>query len=853
MSLYSHQALWFWLRGIALASAVLFTPLALAEDEFDFLFQEQFAEEPADSAQPPAEAGEDTSAAGANAPLATALAAKTPNKESPDTQAKPVRRHARPVIEEVVVTAQKREENIRDVPISVSAIGGEALKANNVANMNDLSLYTPNVKFQVTPNSTFINIRGLGTGENRGFEQSVGLVIDGVYYGRGDFMLGGTLDMSRIEVLRGPQGTLFGKNTIAGALNVSTGQPENNFEGDVDASSGDFNHQRYRGAITGPITDTLSWRLAFQDERRDGYIFNTFLNQNQVDLNNQMARAKLRWQPIEDFTATLGFDVNEVSQYGDGYQISHVVGDHGDVYTSADPEAEFDGTNFQTSTDEERGGGTRDVLTKTLNLSWDIGDFNIAAITGHAEMDVRQDVDADFSAHRFLFLGYVDEYEQFSQELRFTSAPGDFEYVAGLYYFKSDFIVRTNIESYGEGAGPFIGPAFGAPSVGSSLLGAPLMGAVLGPSVDGASRKFFDQQATTVAAYGQATWYATDRLAAIVGLRYGVEKKDVVMRLAHEGQSLLFEQILGEETYDTTDPDYDGDETTRRETELSPKFSLKYDINDDINVYATYAKGFKSGGFNAQAPTADDLQFEPENATTIELGSKMRLLGGAMTLNIGLFDTDFDNLQVTIFNGTQFVVGNAANAITRGLEFDGMWLPFENAAVTFSGGYTDAKYGQYRDGPCWADGDGEAGPNPRERQEGGNPLDPTDNGRCFQDLSGQPLPRAPEWNGSLGFDYSFAVPNVSWRVISGVNLLYQSETFLNLDNDPIDLQEATTQVNAKFGFAGRDEDWSLTIHGRNLTNEVIYMEAADVALLEGDHFVRQDLPRTISAEFRLLW
>lgn len=826
-----------------------------AADDFDFLFEEEPAAE--------AEYGDEQTATeeeGASAAVGVDRAEIEPDSElgggqSGETQSKPTaaQTRKRPVIEEVIVTAQKRAENIRDVPISVSALDGETLKANNVANMNDLSLYTPNVKFQVTPNSTFINIRGLGTGENRGFEQSVGLVIDGVYYGRGDFMLGGTLDMARIEVLRGPQGTLFGKNTIAGALNVSTGQPENEFHGDVDAMTGAFNHQRYRAAITGPITDTLAWRFAYQDETRDGYIYNTAVDEFHADLKNQMGRGKLLWQPSENFSATLGMDINEVAQRGDGYQISHVFGDHQSVYDSADDQAESDGDNFQNSMDDERSGGTRDMQANTLNISWDIGDFNITSITGLATMDVRQDVDADFSAHRFLFLGYVDEYRQFSQELRFTSAPGDIEYVAGLYYFSSDFKVNTSIEAYGEGAGPFIGPAFGAPSVGGPLLGGQVGGVILGPIVDGASRKFFDQDATAMAAFGQATWYATDRLALIAGLRYGVETKEVTMRLNHEGQTILFEQILGEEEYDTSDGSFSRDDVVREETELSPKFSMKFDFNDDINAYATYAKGFKSGGFNAQAPTRNALQFEPENAVTYEVGSKMRLLDGGMTLNIGLFNTDFQNLQVTIFNGTQFVVGNAANAVTRGLEFDGMWLPFENAALTFSGGYTDATYGDYKDGPCWADGDGTAGPNPRERQEGGNPVDPTDNGQCFQDLSGQALSRAPKWNGSLGFDYSVNVPNVSWRLLSGINVLYQSDTFLNLDNDPLDTQPATTQINAKIGIAGRDDDWSLTIHGRNLTDEVVYLESADVPLLEGDHFNRQDLPRTIGAEFRLLW
>lgn len=823
--------------GTAVLCAASITTQVWA-DEFDFLF----SEEPAESSE--SDASESPQAANVSE------SGPGPDIESEvaeETSSAPVTTK-RAVIEEVIVTSQKRAENIRDVPISVSALDGEALKANNVANMNDLSLYTPNVKFQVTPNSTFINIRGLGTGENRGFEQSVGLVIDGVYYGRGDYMLGGTLDMARIEVLRGPQGTLFGKNTIAGALNIATGQPEDEFSGDVDAMTGDFNHQRYRGAITGPITDTLSWRFAFQEERRDGYIFNTFSDEEHADLNNQMARAKLRWAPSSSFDATLGFDINKLSQKGDGYQISHVVGDHLEVYQQADPEADADGTNFRASSDHPLAGGTRDIAGTTLNMNWDLADYTLTSITGYSGMDVEQNVDADFSAHRFLFLGYEDTYKQFSQELRLTSPPGDVEFVAGLYYFRSDFVVNTSIEEYAEGAPPFLIAFGGAPAGLGAIFAPPLgtiVGGITGPLVDDASRKFFDQTTTAWSGFGQATWYVTDDLALIGGLRYGVEQKDVTMSLTFDNGGLLFGQILGEEPYDIP-------HQSREETDFSPKVSAKYDFNDDINMYATYAEGFKSGGFNAQAPTANDIEFEPENATTIELGSKMRLLDGAMTLNVGLFRTNFDNLQVTIFNGTQFVVGNAATAITQGLEFDGMWLPAENLMVTFSGGYTDAFYDSYADGPCWADGDGAAGPNPRERTEDNGTADPSDD-QCFQDLSGQPLSRAPKWNGSLGFDFGIPVPNVNWRLITGINFLYQSDTFLNLDNDPVDLQRAYTQVNAKIGIAGRDEDWSLTLHGRNLTDEVVFMEAADVPLLEGDHFSRQDLPRTIGAEFRLVW
>jgi outer membrane receptor protein involved in Fe transport len=325
----------------------------------------------------------------------------------------------------------------------------------------------------------------------------------------------------------------------------------------------------------------------------------------------------------------------------------------------------------------------------------------------------------------------------------------------------------------------------------------------------------------------------TDRLALITGLRYTHEKKTGNLSLEFLNTGAAQQAVLGEEEYEAFEQ--------RTEKEWTPKVSLKFDVTDEIMTFFAVAQGFKGGGFNAESPTDQTIQFEPENALTIELGTKMSLFGGAMNLNMGLFNTDFENLQVSVFNGTGFVVGNAANAVTRGFEMDGLWLLGERTTLTFSLGLTDAKYASYTDGPCQADGElGE-----RER-------DTTGDGNCnFQDLTGQTLHRAPKVNGNVGFDYAIPFNNRGMDIVFGGSALYQGDYFLNLDLDPLDAQEAYWQYNARVAARSQDDTWTVSLNARNLSNELVQMEGADVPIFEGDHFSRVDLPRTASVELRM--
>lgn len=742
---------------------------------------------------------------------------------------------SRLVIEEIVVTSQKRSENLRDVPLSVSAVDGETLREMNVESMNDLSLMTPNVKFNVTPTSVSINIRGLGTGESRGFEQSVGIVIDGVYYGRGLYLNGGLLDMQRVEILRGPQGTLFGKNTIAGALNISSGSPEEEFRGDFSILGGDYNQQRYNGMVTGPLSDSLAFRAALTFDQKDGYLRNTEQGIDEADMTNLMARAKLRWDALDTLSVEHSFSINDVERRGSGAQLSAATDESLEIYRRADPETETDDTNFQTSKDSRAEGGNPVITTHTLNMEWEAGDFAVTSITGASRIQERSAIDADYSPQPLIEVRVGETYQQYSQELRLVSPPGDIEYVAGLYYFQSNLDGFFIIESAPEGDAAAAEALTGAPPGSGAFIEAASALSGAGGLAD-KSIKQFDQDTFTAALFGQATWYATDRLSLILGYRYGRERKDMDQSLEHENSGVLFQQLLNEEPYDVSN--------SRSETDRSPKFSAKFDITDNINIYGTFARGFKSGGFNTDAPRGDVVSYDAEVASTFEIGSKMRLLGGAMTLNVGLFDTDFDNLQVSLFDGTSIYVGNAAAVRTRGFEMDSMLLLAENLVLTLSAGYTIARYTSFPDGPCWADGDNAAGPNPRERDE---------NGTCFQDLGGQRLARAPEWNGSLGVQYHLGLFDWPIQATLGANLMYQDEYSLSLDLDPIDFQQAFTQVNAQLGLRAEDESWSFTIFGRNLSNESIRIEGGDVPLFEGNHYSVPELPRSLSAELRIMW
>jgi iron complex outermembrane receptor protein len=745
-----------------------------------------------------------------------------------------------PVIEEIIITAQKRSENIRDVPLSISALSGEFLADAGIADLNDLALYTPNLKVTSSPGLSFINIRGLGSGNNKGFEQSVGLIIDGVYYGRASYLSDGLLDLERVEVLRGPQGTLFGKNTIAGAMNITTTAPSDEFTGFADVAFGELGMQRQRVGIGGPlIEDTLNYRIAASRDQQDGHIRNRTAQLDPQefpqaitarpffgDRDNDNARIKLTMPALsKNLNLTLQYEESEVYSNHVGNQLSRATAETLEFYSFYDPNVEANSRDHNTSLDapEFAHRVTKTVVvTANLNLS----DYLFTAIAGHSRFAETSLQDLDFGPAPMLFRAVDDRYEQNSLELRVTSPTGPVEYVAGLYYFDNtldgfsklsiDQVIVANMLAHQRMAGMIpASPLPGAPAGAVAPQGAPAQ-------QDGSNKRFL-QASEAQALFGQATWHATSRLSLIGGMRYSLETKSLDTELFFDQSGTLFQAFLGQQAFIA--------QRQQKEEDFSPKLSLMYELNDAVNLYGTFARAFKAGGYNEAAGNPEELEFEPEQATTYEAGAKLRLLDGGATLNISLYETEFDNLQVSTFDGTSYVVGNAAEAITRGVEIDAMYMPWYSLAIGASMGFNDAYYKAYPDAQC-----------------------PSGDSANSCDLKGRELVRAPRWTGSLSANLTLPLwPSKNLVLLAGADALYQHNTFLTTDLDPLDMQPAYVLYNLRMGVANSERSWQLTAFLQNLSDEIVKQGGADVPLQPGSHFAAMDAGRRIFAEFRLSW
>ncbi len=743
------------------------------------------------------------------------------------------------MLEEVVVTAQKRTENIRDVPISITALSEDFLNDAGVTDIGELSKVAPNLVVNATPYTGFVAMRGLGSGNNKGFERSVALVIDGVYYGRQDYLFEALADVQRVEVLRGPQGTLFGKNAIAGALNVTTGQASPEFTGTVSLMGGAFDRERVRIAAGGSVIDDfLNVRIAYDHDKQDGVIENTTGEMNPADnpdpidtddaLRNrdyELGRIRLHFPSLID-----GMDVNftatsaEIYSNGSGTELGAATEGTLALYRDFDPQTE--GEPDRKASTNANQDTLREGMSYSLQVDYELGEYILTGIWGKSQFDKDHVLDADFGPLEAILLTGDDEYEQSSLELRIASPPGDFEYVAGLYYFESDFVGIGQVVLYTERVLQIVEADR---SDGDLPLTTILATATPGDEVINNNR-FFDQRTESYAAFGQATWNVSDALALIVGARYSEEKKiaDAKLSFNSEFSERFFNTFLNEEPYD--------EQLSRKEYDFSPKFSVRYDLTEEITLYATYATAFKAGGFNEQAVDNTNLEFEPEEATTIEAGLKSRFLNGAATLNVGLFHTDFENLQVSLYNGTNFVVGNAATATTYGVEIEGQLLPAQWLSLGGSIAYLHARYDEFTDGQCIAT-----------------------SGEDACDLSGRELTRAPEWEATFAPMLSFSklIPwlgdNVPASIGMGLNLSYRAHQYFSTDLDPIDTQPGHTEIGGQIKISGLDENWSLAISVRNLNDKKIKAHGQDVPLQPGTHLATMEPETRWYGEFQYRW
>lgn len=718
----------------------------------------------------------------------------------------------------VTVTAQKVPQDERDVPLSITVLDGDKLVRGRIRTSDDISRYAANTRFTKYQ----LYVRGIGTANTFGFDPSVGVFVDGVYLGRATAAVAPFWDLAQVEVIRGPQGTLLGKNTIGGALGLTTADPGQDAAGSAEILGGALDPYGYRGAASIPLGEEWAARLALMGDRSSGYVRNTSRNSDDLERRNQGYRAKLAYRPAGALSGWLSVDSSDTRLIGYAQQLSAVTAETLAFYQGFDPATEADLGNYQAASDTEGTGGRRSGRSGTLSLSYDWDALRFNSLTNVARSHFRYLLDVDYSAAPLITLGTEEGYRQWSQELRVQARWTQLEFIAGAYYYRSQLDVDNGIAALPQGSAALLSNHAGLPP---PLAQALQQLAASSPAPDPAadhSRKEFRQHAESGALFAQAVWRFAPDWALTGGLRWTRERKGVHMNQSFERSGLLFSQFLGEEAYDAR--------RQRGESDVSPRLALQWAASPQVSWYAVAARGFKGGGFNDFSPRPDTLEFRPERSQSIEGGFKALLLDRSLGLNLNLFDSRLKDLQVISYAGTSFYVQNAAAVRARGVEIESRWRIGAGWNAHASLGLLDGRYASFPNAPT------------RANQSTNS-----------QDLSGARLSQASKRSGAAGMEYISAPfgGELVWR--ANMDALYRSHSYLNLDNDPLDAQPGHIQWNAALGVGSASGRWALRLNGLNLTNRLIRSMASDVPLFSGNHWAEVDPPRRFSAALELAW
>jgi iron complex outermembrane receptor protein len=667
---------------------------------------------------------------------------------------------------EVLVTAQKRSENLQDVPISMEVVSAQRLEAFHAEGFRAVSV--PNMNVQNVGGNDVIYIRGFGSpSQNYSFDQAVSLYVDGIYAGRGRQFMAPFFDLQRVEVLRGPQGALFGKNTAAGAISVISALPTATFQGSGTAIY-NFNQKgpEFSGFVSGPIAGDLSARLAVKFVDKDGFIKNLGQNGREEVTNKQvLGRLTLRYAPSETFDYVGKIEYSEAVQRGN-------LTVAGPLNTGQQPRT----TRF--TTDGPLGEAGYDTIAWNVagTGTVDLGSITLVSVSGFSSFkakhtnDFDQTIPTGGATPGTVYNNYPEHFQQWSQELRLQSDTGTpFEYIVGAYYDNSQYMVdQYNFYSI-AGLGQFI------------------------------PYSHFKQQAESWSVFGQGTYHVSEQLRVLGSLRYSHTKK----RGDFTTKSLLGPFPFRPITSARNDIS---------EGNVDPSITVQYDIAPQVMVYLTYGQGSKSGGFvsNTYGTTNATFTFKPEKSENYEAGLKSTLLDGALTLNGAVYKTKFDNLQVSTYNSNvqSYIVGNAAKASGTGVELAATWYPVKNLDFTASGAYQDVKYDDYPGAQCVAS-------QPITQC---NPTVPAS--VLANNLKGYPLPNISKWSGTFQGHYVAELGN-DLQLGTTVAVTGRSKFFNSDDESPLyGRQKGFAKVDARIELSPPERRWHVALVGTNLTNEL---------------------------------
>ncbi len=697
-------------------------------------------------------------------------------------------------IEEVMVTAQRREESIHDVPLSVQAFTGETLVNAGVTSVLDLPRLAPN--FNAARGTQTANvrltIRGVGAAGNSAIDPSIGTFMDGVYVPRAGSLFGTMNDISSAEVLRGPQGTLFGRNSTVGAVLLRSASPQQEWAGNAELQYGNYGEQRYSGMLNAPVGDKLAFRVAGLTDSRDGYAYNRYDNKEFASSKADAARVGMSWDITDDVNWTVKYDYSKIG--GDGKAELEIDPDtltaasraRLTLITGGNPPDLDDA--FDRKSNQRIKGDVHDQQSGVVSdLSWHLAnDYTVRFLGGYRKWDNDQlESDVLFMPADFLARGGDYASRSQSYELQLISPKdqllgGRLDYVAGLYYFQEDFAIG---ETLGMGA-DFC-----------RLVPAPMRPACAASgNKSKATVLDFNQDADNLAAYGQADVGITDTVDLVVGARWTKDNKSgtFVQHINNPFGALL-------RAAESTDLELSDDQFTYRA-------GVNWKPSDELLVFGSYSTGYKSGGFNSGGGAAALGQkriFDKETTDNYEAGAKWSLAGGRAHLNGTVFLTELSDFQDRAFDGQSFTVINAGNMRDQGVELDADWAPRDWMSLYASVGYLDAEFTKYPNATCL--------PYPAQV----NPA-------CTQNLKGATPVYAPEWQGSAGMQLQgdLGLADMGYTFRTDVSYIDDMNVNQVNDNNPQGYQDAYSTVSARFSLLfGAKRQYAVSVFGDNLTDE----------------------------------
>lgn len=742
-------------------------------------------------------------------------------------------------LEEIIVTAQKRAQSLQDVPIAITAFSQELLQNQNIYDLLDLQKAVPSltiIKGYNRANGVPIIIRGMGTiGTQPAFEGSVGTYVDGVYRSRPGMVLSSMLDIGQVEILRGPQGTLFGKNTTAGAITMTSNLPREEFGYSGEVTLGDYDRQRFTGHVTGPLGDSVLARLALLSDQRNGFTNAVYGQDDYGDLDTQAGRVSLLWTANDDLGVRLigdYSDSNEVCCFGNPVPYNRAMsltgGPFNDYYREAaqanfdtdrdllalDPDDRETQNNVEPSNDNTEGG-------LVLDASWNLGFAELRSISGYRDWQYNSKGDFDFGPVDIGVLEEDYEVNTWSQEINLTGSLEGLrlfralEYVGGLYYAREDFEQYRSFDAGHDQAGiwELFWPAqAGVPEpVLRALLGGGQW-ATPGQAI-GKVRHQLDTE--TMAAYAQASAALNEKFSLILGLRYSDEEKTM------DRHNLLFSEVTDYSAYmqeymlggymlgaNIAGPDIDGQSYSDSEWTYDAK--LQYFPLPDTQLYGGYSRGFKAGGIGMDPEAGggqpsglnspllqslagigngtgyadvEDATYKPEYVDTWELGLKSEYLDGRARTNLALFYNDIEDIQFSIFTGTGFTVLNASNAEVSGVELENFFAVTPHLRLGASVTWLDTQYGDDIPPPAAA---------------------------------GRELTLAPDWAGAVNLEYERPLSDALSGFVNA-NWAYRGEQHLAYDIQ--DRQSDYALLGMQAGVRGANGRWDVRAWCDNCLDE----------------------------------